>query len=227
MVCAIVQITYGPPENCGLCCPGWGTATAALSLGRRQTKPDKESRQKWRRQSGDGLGGQGQAGPARHTSCPEASTAHPLAFLHLALHSQVPAVPALFPPDVLNLLPCLNWRQLFFLLSRKGRNMPHSPSPPFLSSPSPRVEKLFISKQKVGLDDSFTQPFPSRNQVSQGSQPPFPVGGGWSSPQFSPPLFPYRHSPQKDSSKPHPPSEVLSSSQWEKKPLCPRSDVYL
>lgn len=46
VVCAIVQITYGPPENCGLCCPGWGTATAALSLGRRQPKPDKESRQK-------------------------------------------------------------------------------------------------------------------------------------------------------------------------------------
>lgn len=61
---------------------------------------------------------------------------------------------ALFPPDVLNLLPCLNWRQLFFLLSGKGRNTPHSPFPPFLSSPSSLVEKLFISKQKVGLDGS-------------------------------------------------------------------------
>ena len=46
VVCAIVQIAYGPLENCGLCCPGWGTATAAFSLGRRQPKPDKESRQK-------------------------------------------------------------------------------------------------------------------------------------------------------------------------------------
>ena len=50
----------------------------------------------------------GRAGQARHTSSPEASTVHPLAFLHLALPSQGPAVQALFPTDVLNLLPCLN-----------------------------------------------------------------------------------------------------------------------
>lgn len=138
------------PWKIGLCCPGWGTDTA-FSLGRRQPKPwGVEAEVKGK--SGGGLGDRGpQARSQAHKlswslDCPPielssscSTLTRPTASTHKPFSRRCFESPS-----------CLNWRQLFFLLSGKRRKSPHSPFP--LSSPLLPlcVEKLFISKQRWG-----------------------------------------------------------------------------
>ena len=132
---------------------------------------------------------QGPAGQARHTSCPEASTVHPLGFLHLALPSHGPAVHKPFSRQMFWIsFPVLIEGSFSFCWVGRGEIRPIALSPfPLLSFLSGGEAVHFQAKGGVRW---FAQPFPSRNQASQGSQPLFPVGGRWSSPQFPPPLFP-------------------------------------
>lgn len=183
--------------------------------------PDKESRQRWRGKSGDGLGGQWQSGQARQTGCPEASTVPSSPLRHLALPSQGPPAWAPFPPDVLNLLSRPNWRQLFFLLERKGEKYALQPFPS-----SPPLSFLWggdaLYFQAKGGVRWFTPPFSSRKQVSQGSQLLFPIGEMCSSPPVPPPLSPTDTHLSKIAANPIPSRGVaLSNCQWRNKTSLP------
>lgn len=95
--------------------------------------------------------------------------------LSTSLHAppKDPPKPALFPLDVLNLLPFPNWRQLSFLLEREWEEHALQPFPS-----SPPLSFLWSGEalhfQAKGGVTWFIQLLPSRKQFSERSQPLFP-----------------------------------------------------